>query len=157
MRIQEIDISFQVPEHGWLPVHLRLDDFQIDIEALDVMNDPIAEMLDLIAYCILPSREKALVYFWLEPAGYALLVSNSAMEGHLHAQIFYNDSFYSNTPNTPDLTVAPIFEGELLASYLRSALINCLELLFTYTPEAATGWTCESDWVSYRARLEELR
>lgn len=75
------------PSHGWLPFRLELGNFVVDDAASAVLNDPVEELLDLLAYSASPNQTDARVCFWLEPAGYALDASFIATGALLSSRI----------------------------------------------------------------------
>jgi hypothetical protein len=71
-RVEHIRFALGQPRKGWLPFRISLGDFVVEDEASNVLNDPLAELIDwavdLSASVSTPRR----VFFWLEPSGYAL-------------------------------------------------------------------------------------
>jgi hypothetical protein len=61
-------LSFEPPEHGWLPVRLTSEATKIDFVASDVPNDPIQELIDALGAAL--QNESASVWWHLEPSGY---------------------------------------------------------------------------------------
>jgi len=61
-------LAHSAPSHGWLSVNLATDDKQVEIDASDVPNNPIQ---DLIAALELAARgDESFVWWNLEPHGY---------------------------------------------------------------------------------------
>ncbi|MGN7783866.1 hypothetical protein ACTJIJ_05045 [Niabella sp. 22666] len=63
-----IYINLGIPRHGWLPVTFRYQDFQLDFDASDVLNNPVEELY--YAAFRLGNNDSRLVVWWLEPAAY---------------------------------------------------------------------------------------
>jgi hypothetical protein len=65
-----IRIAFSPPEHGWLRLSLDVDGTHVDIDASDVPNNPIQQLVD--AMDATTRGHAALVWLNLEPDGYFL-------------------------------------------------------------------------------------
>jgi hypothetical protein len=63
-----ISVTFGIPKHGWLPVKFQDQDFQLDFDASDVLNDPIEELYDAITK--IQDNECRQITWWLEPGAY---------------------------------------------------------------------------------------
>gem|GEM_PF-88308 len=63
-----VHVSLCVPRHGWLPVTFRYQDFQLDFDASDVLNNPVEELYN--AAFRLGDSDSRIVTWWLEPAAY---------------------------------------------------------------------------------------
>ncbi len=63
-----ISVTFGTPEHGWLPVDFHYNDFRLDFDASDVLNNPIEELYNVITK--LQNNEQRRVTWWLEPVAY---------------------------------------------------------------------------------------
>ncbi len=61
-------IEIGKPKHGWLPIEVRLPNFELIFGASDVLNDPLQELLD--GMIDLNSGRSAKIVFWLEPSAY---------------------------------------------------------------------------------------
>lgn len=57
-----------MPEHGWLTAELHYGDFHLPIDASDVFNDPVEELLNVVTK--LQDKEQRRVTWWLEPGAY---------------------------------------------------------------------------------------
>lgn len=65
---KSIILNFGEPEHGWLPVDLHYEEFKIEFDASDVLNDPIEELLN--ALLNIENGGSKQITWWLEPAAY---------------------------------------------------------------------------------------
>ena len=61
-------IEFGEPEHGWLPVRLRLGEKEFDFAGSDVLNNPLEDLVDAL-YAV-GCGSDASVWWFLEPGGY---------------------------------------------------------------------------------------
>lgn len=64
----ELLFTIGIPEYGWLPAELHYGDFYLLIDASDVLNDPLEELLLVVTQ--LKHKEQRRVTWWLEPAAY---------------------------------------------------------------------------------------
>ena len=60
--------KFGEPKYGWLPVHIQVDDFELEMVASDVPVSPIA-LLQHAVWCVHEGREYE-VWWHLEPESY---------------------------------------------------------------------------------------
>lgn len=63
-----ISIIFGEPSHGWLPVKFIHKEFKLDLDASDVLNDPVAELYDAVMNINYGRQSK--ITWWLEPYTY---------------------------------------------------------------------------------------
>jgi len=61
-----IKVSFGKPDHGWLPVNFEYNDFVLNIEASDVLNDPTEELYNVVTKS--EDNLQKRITWWLEPA-----------------------------------------------------------------------------------------
>ena len=73
--ISDVELSFGEPEHGWLPIDVRIGEFKFGDLASNVLNDPLEEFLELRAFLLGEMLGRHLVSLWLEPAGYLVEVT----------------------------------------------------------------------------------
>jgi hypothetical protein len=66
--MNRIAIRHQPPEHGWLTFYVTVDDRTIEIDASDVPNNPVQDLLDAIR--LVAQGENARVWWHLEPGWY---------------------------------------------------------------------------------------
>ena len=121
LAISRIYLSLGQPQHGWLPFRLELDDFQIEDEASNVLNDPFAELLNLLDFSLHPGKQATHVHFWLEPDGYAIEVTANTRTPQFAIRIYFGTRFYP-----PDRTenMKLVYEGEVHRNRLANALIE---------------------------------
>ena len=77
-KVDAIGLSLGRAHAGWLPVSLRLGDFNLHVEASNVLNDPLEELVDLTAFARSSQSGFRRVCFWEEPGGYALDLQHMA-------------------------------------------------------------------------------
>ncbi|MGH1344882.1 MAG: hypothetical protein ACRBN8_25205 [Nannocystales bacterium] len=70
-----VELSFGQPEHGWMPVDLRIGEFTFRTKASNVLNDPLADFLELRVFVLGEMLGHHLVSLWLEPAAYIVEVT----------------------------------------------------------------------------------
>jgi hypothetical protein len=63
-------IDYEAPQHGWLPLRLWSPEKVIAIDASDVPNNPVQELINALDR--VSDGMEAAVWFNLEPAGYFL-------------------------------------------------------------------------------------
>lgn len=66
--MKRIAISHQPPSHGWLTLQLTVDEQIIEIDASDVPNNPVQELISTLYSAA--GGTSASVWFHLEPDGY---------------------------------------------------------------------------------------
>ena len=64
----ELSIVLGIPEHGWLPVDFRYNDFQLEFAASGILNNPVKELYHCVAK--LQDKEIRRTTWWLEPMAY---------------------------------------------------------------------------------------
>ncbi len=69
---KSIDIHFGIPKHGWLPVNFDYDEFHIEFDASDGLNDPIGELYQSILNIQVGELKE--ITWWLEPGAYYFLI-----------------------------------------------------------------------------------
>lgn len=143
------------PTHGWLPFRLELASVVIDDAASNVLNDPVDELLDLLAYSLSPSGTEPRVCFWLEPAGYALDVCTAAGSAELFiVRLFFDDGF---VPPMRGRTMQLRAETELTSSVLSAAVGAGLgPLLADADGGALDGWLRDRGHRTYLDRFRVL-
>ncbi|MGE9311101.1 hypothetical protein ACLOAU_05625 [Niabella sp. CJ426] len=88
-----IYISLGMPRHGWLPVTFRYQDFQLDFDASDVLNNPVEELYN--AAFRLGNNDSRLVVWWLEPVAYLFEFEDRA--GVVTLKIFEKEDWHRET------------------------------------------------------------
>ena len=108
------------PQHGWLPFRLEIGDFILEDSASFVLNDPLAEWLDLLECCIRPCRGPARVCLWLEPAGYAVDLVASEQAEQVELRVYFDPSFI---PPMRERSMSLQFEGVVRRSTVAAGLV----------------------------------
>ena len=63
-----VSIIFGVPEYGWLPVSFDYQDFHLNFDASDALNDSIDELFNMVTQ--MQDNEVRRTTWWLEPWAY---------------------------------------------------------------------------------------
>jgi hypothetical protein len=97
--IDSLEIALDTPQHGWLPVRMVFGDYQLLMDASNVLNDPIAELIELTMFVKKESSSFRRVCLWLEPSGYAIDVKHSGPQ-RLLITILFDKEFIPPMNNT---------------------------------------------------------
>lgn len=65
-----LTIDLGAPRHGWLPVRWSCGGDETEVAASAVLNDPVAECIDLLRLVASPNPGTQRVCLWLEPAAW---------------------------------------------------------------------------------------
>lgn len=65
---ERISFTFGTPKYGWLPVDFHYQNFHVEFEASDCLNDPIDELFKLVTK--IEETEFGRITWWLEPEAY---------------------------------------------------------------------------------------
>jgi hypothetical protein len=130
--INRINLSLGEPLHGWLPFCFEFDGYRIEDTASKVLNNPLEELLSLLHFSLHPGMYNAIVYFWLEPAGYAIEVYENSRTPLLKIRVYFGKTFYP--PNRTD-AVKLEFEGEVHRNQLSTSLIEAFTRFFEGTSD----------------------
>ena len=63
-----ISVAFSLPSHGWLPIKLQHQDYHLEFNASDGLNDPLEELYDAITK--IQDNERRQITWWVEPGAY---------------------------------------------------------------------------------------
>jgi hypothetical protein len=100
-----ISIFFGTPVYGWLPVDFRYNNFHLEFDASDALNDPIEDLYNAITK--LGNNEYKQVTWWLEPGAYFFNIEKLGQS--IHLTITETDDLYGENP---DKTVLQIVTGD---------------------------------------------
>jgi hypothetical protein len=134
----KISITLGTPEYGWLPVAFRYKDFQIDIDASNVLNDPIDEINYVITQ--LQDNETKRITFWLEAPAYYFDITKNGNEFTL--TISYSDDLLDKIIEPNLLQTIKGSEDEIIEPW-RSALKQFEAL--TYDKQHWDGFNDEDE------------
>lgn len=70
--VEHVELALGAPVHGWVPINMRLGDFELACSASLVLNDPLEELADFALFVRDGCSGVRRVCFWTEPEGYAL-------------------------------------------------------------------------------------
>ena len=76
--MQRIRVQHEPPSHGWLPILLEASGHSVTIDASDVPNNPIQELIEAIDQAA--SGAQSCVWWHLEPDGYFMQFTPSRDE-----------------------------------------------------------------------------
>ena len=68
MTFSDIHVSYQPPLHGWLTISILVDGQTVEIDASDVPNNPVEDLL--VALNLAANGVPSSVWWHLEPDGY---------------------------------------------------------------------------------------
>jgi hypothetical protein len=153
--VSHVGIIVRPPRHGWLPLRVELDDFVVDEAASAVLNDPMEELLDLLAFLVAPDPVGVRLCIWLEPDGYAFDLSGTTDPDRCVMRVFHDRTFVPPMQGR-DMTLR--FEGELETHQLRSTLHGALAgLLEGAGARALDTWRRDYSLQSYLDRFRTLQ
>jgi len=70
MPIAPVELSYEPPAHGWIKLRLTIFDREIEIDASDVPNNPVQQLV--VAVRALSEGRDASVWWHLEPEWYVM-------------------------------------------------------------------------------------
>lgn len=150
--IEHVNLSLRPPKHGWLPVRLELDAFVIDCSASNVLNDPLAELVDAVAFCSTPVVGRYRVCLWLEPQGYAIDILPGTSWDRCIFRVYFDGTF---VPPMPWSKMDLIFQGEADLESVRGALLKELaQFVEQVDPAVLKDWDPRR---GYGKRIAELQ
>ena len=153
--VSRVSLLLLPPKHGWLRVRLELDDFVVDDAASNVLNDPVAELIEMLPTSAAPALHSPRVCFWLEPDGYAIDVLRARAAFRSVLRIYYDRDF---VPPMRKREMAVRFECEVETDTLSSALFAGLAgLLDGPGAGALDEWRRHGGLKSYLDRFNSFR
>ncbi len=151
--IERISLALGTPEHGWLPLRLQLNDFVLEEQISNVLNGPLSELIEAVAFCQPPLVGSHRVCLWLEPEGYALDFIAGAAPDRCIVRVSFDKDFFP--PMQEGLTEV-FFDGEADAGAIRGALESALVELFAAVDAPTLKMWKRKDEPNYAKRLAEL-
>jgi hypothetical protein len=127
--MQLVSLILGKPNVGWLPVEIRVNDFQLSFDASDLGLNVIDQLVEMIKQ--LDDGQASRCYFYLEPGAYILNVEPAS--NHAALQIQFVEDFNHRDISTPDIK----FQNEINLSDFRISLRNALRAFhgFDYETE----------------------
>ncbi len=125
----KLNFTIAKPAHGWLPITLKWEDFELAFEASDVPNNCIDELMTALQ--LVMNGIASEVEFHLEPAWYVFKFSNAGTLYHLVLSKKSNGKIHSLT------TIKGSFEEIIMPFY------RALKKMYHYKIE-------EIDWPNLR-------
>lgn len=106
--MDDFDIMFGMPRHGWLPVNLSISNKNYEFSASYILGDPVSDLTDAV-FGLLKGDSSATVRFWLEPEWniLALVRSNHSTATVTFTSLADDDG---QSPNTPISTTIDTIE-----------------------------------------------
>lgn len=143
------------PKHGWMPIRLELDEFVIEDAASNVLNDPLAALIEMFRFSVTPMSTGERVCLWLEPDGYAIDVLRTSVGTRSVLNVYYDRDF---VPPMQKHQMARRFECELDTEVLCAALFAGLSGLIMGPQAAALDtWRRDESLKSYRDRFNAVQ
>jgi hypothetical protein len=135
--IEDPRIELGEPRHGWLPITVKLGEYELSERASHVLNDPVEELIDWGAFVRDGVSGFRRVCLWLEPAAYALDV-RPANEGSVYVNVWFHQA---TSPPMMGNGLEPVFQ----AIVSRQSLYNQVLLALTrwldrYRTEIQPHW-----------------
>lgn len=96
-----LEISFGNPQHGWLPVHIRYQQFQVNFDASDVPIDPVSHLADILAAAVNGGGGEVLWH--LEPGGYFMMIASIGTEYSFRLDFCTNSEAADDRRNVLDV------------------------------------------------------
>lgn len=150
--IDRIRLTLEPPKHGWLPTKLELGDFVVDDVASGVLNDPIEEFLEALAYCQNPTSAGNRICLWMEPGGYAIDIVASSTSDRCVLRVSFHGDFI---PPMRGKEMKVEFEAEADTIRVSRAISAAFgELLRPVHQRALDDWGSRQ---TYLQRFTELR
>lgn len=66
----KIEIEFGIPDHGWLPIVFKFEDYKLDIEISDVPRNPMTQLCDSLIQLVKGINNPDIIPWHLEPYCY---------------------------------------------------------------------------------------
>ena len=85
----KIECKFGVPHHGWLPVKIFIGDFWLDMEASDVPENPLNNLISSLIHALSGFESEA--YWELEPANYYFIFTPRGGDNYKFSIFFAED------------------------------------------------------------------
>jgi hypothetical protein len=111
----DLKLTFDTPQHGWLPCEIKLDDQVIEFDASDVPNNPVRDLIESLWKAV--RGESSEVWWHLEPAGYYFIMEPDGSE--LLFKLQYSPD--SKIANKRTVFEAPLNLKNTLMMFWRSA------------------------------------
>lgn len=137
----KLKVKFGTPHHGWLPVEITQNDFELQFEASDVPVNPIDQLIEGLLRVI--NNLESEVWWHLEPPSYYFNFSRISTDQFCLAISFADDSKVTTTRQ--ELFRAIGTKKEIIAPFWRAI------------KEFLSHSYVEPDWPPlYTEELEEL-
>lgn len=120
-----ISISLGTPQYGWLPVDFCYNDFQINFDASNGLNDPVDELTYVANQ--LKDNETKRITWWLEaPAFFFDITKNN---NNFSLAIYYSDDLFDEVTEPKLLKTIKGNDDEIIGP-LRIALKHFKTLIY---------------------------
>ena len=129
--MQSVSLKLGRPSAGWLPIEIKIGDFDCSFEASDLGLNIIDQMVDMVSN--LNTGKNSQCYFYLEPGAYIMDVELKSDVAILQMQ-FVEDF------NHQDISVSETqFRGEVSQTAFRTSLLSALQAFDNFNYEV-TDW-----------------
>lgn len=151
--VRAIELRLGAPRHGWLPLTLVLGDYELALDASNVLNDPFVEMVD-IAVFISEGGTSGFrrACFWLEPQGYALDVVARPQQRVIITTRFDDNFVPPMAGHEMRIEHSCMAQGPTL---YRAVLLGATRWFSGYVHAIEEHWCHDID--DYRRRLRRLK
>lgn len=123
-----LSLSLGAVRHGWLEVRLAIGDFVFDDVASNVLNDPLAELVEVERFLVDASIASVRVCLWLEPDGYVVDFDRDDETSSVRVRVGYDESLVPPMRGrTPKRTV---LDTRIVATRLAPVLWRALDGFF---------------------------
>jgi hypothetical protein len=152
-KVDNFEITIGSPHYGWLPIRIILGNYHLDLEASNVLNDPLAELIDWVTFVKEGVSGFRRVCFWLEPGGYALDVQLREEQSVVITVLFAKDFFFPPMANSH---LKEKYRCLVPKKMLLDALILCLaQWIETESNTMGEHWTSNIEY--YRQHIQQLK
>ena len=134
--LNEFEITFDPPSHGWLPVKLRVGTERFDFAASDVLNDPVTELSNACVQ-LLSGSSQLTANWWLEPAWHTLKFDKTPNNSELEITFGYLADENARNPESEYRTTVNTVE---FCRSVASALESLLESTGHEEYSSESGW-----------------
>ena len=117
----KIIIEFGIPIHGWLPVNFNLNEFHLNFEASDVLNNPIEELYNAITK--LQDKESRQITWWLEPAAYIFEIEKKGK--NLTFEITQTENLHKQSAPKKSLLKITAEEEQIIIPFRKALKLFC--------------------------------
>ncbi len=148
-------LEINKPHHGWLPIHLDLEGFRVDLTASNVLNDPIEELLKVLRLCWSGGEGVEEVALFEEPGGCGLEFTCATESPNCQVRVFTSWNWsWVNKDHPPQLK----HESELDRQSVGSVIATCInDMLRTTSNEVLSDWNPDQTYARTFSEIQQAR